>query len=43
MRQQYIRDNEEALREQAQSFYRGIIRAVDSDARVEFDYISARR
>lgn len=40
--QQYLDDNEEILREQAQAFYKGIAHAIDPEIRLEFDYISLR-
>lgn len=40
--QQYVEDNEEVLRTQAQDFYNAIIHAIDPDIRLEFDYISGR-
>lgn len=40
--QKYLDENEEILRAQAQSFYNGIVRAIEPDARLEFDYISGR-
>lgn len=37
-RQKYLSDNEDLLKEQCQSYYNGLVKSIDSEAKIVFDF-----